>query len=190
MCIGLQYVVYAIEFQKYPLVYIIEDNSFDSYPFWFPLDMFEIIDYRISKYFHYGYSQVIENVSDIGIVPILTFKEWAEDKYFWNQLFDSDDYTPPEYKEKSKNIDYQDVFNKYKKLMDYEFFNPNLLPQVYDPGNTYKIEQLDGNLVMCWNCEYCWEIETTNEMIDCTRCHNVYVNPLFPELLSKMNLFF
>ncbi|TDG95409.1 hypothetical protein [Cardinium endosymbiont of Culicoides punctatus] len=181
------YVVYAWVYFKGIGIYICENIS-DYCPYPHDLENFEIIDNRLSRYFCFGNYNTNYGIKEL--VPIFTFKEWAEDQYFWRQLFDSGDYTPPEYEEKARNTDYQGIFNHYKKLMDYEFFNPNLLPQVHDPENKYKIEQLDERLVMCWNCENAWEIETDNEMIECSRCHNVYVNIIIPGLSEKADLFF
>lgn len=158
---GETYVVYAIEFSKVPFVYIVEDDDFDFYPLQFPLELFEIIDNRLSKYFCYGNSKInLGKGNTDETVPLLAFKEWVEIKDFWEGL-------------SNYNAEYEKIFKRNKELLDYEFFNPKLLQK----GVRNTLETLSDDWVMCGNCDNSWRVQLNNEMIKCSKCDSVYENP-------------
>ena len=114
LTVGKQYVVYAVEFQNepYPKFYICNDLCVGStwdYPLGYFSVFFEIVDSRLSKYWHFGLD-TFEDHEKIGIknFSIFAFKEWVDDMYFYDKLSDG----------KLKECQ---VFEKYKRLMDNEF---------------------------------------------------------------------
>ncbi len=152
-----KYIVYAIEFSFETFVYIIEDDKEDFLPTSFPLELFKIIDPRISKSFIYGNIEILINKKE-KIVPLISFKEWANDINFYNKLSDYE-------------IEYEKIFESYKEKIDYEFFNPNLIL-----SKDFKLEKIEKDWVMCENCFEAWQ-PTQNEMLKCQKCNNIYINP-------------
>ncbi len=152
--IGRKYVVYTIIFSVMPFVFIVEEDDDESYcyPKAYPIGFFKILDNRLSKYFVYGETGLLAYETNLlscegngkkfsffdklhckilkffnyhqkaylkkqkalnDQLPILTFKEWLDEEYFYDKLSD--------YENKEQNF-----FLTYKKLMDYEFINPNI----------------------------------------------------------------
>ena len=166
LTVGKKYVVYALEFSDVPFIYIIEDDIFDECPFPFPMELFEIIDNRISKYFHLGESKVNSQIGE-RYVSVLSFKEWVSIDDFWDKLSNID----PEL---------ELIFRKNKELLDHEFYNPNML------DHSYKLEPVGDNWFICGNCGDSWEIKSdTGEMSKCPNCNTSYVTP--PDSASRNN---
>ncbi|MCP3659672.1 MAG: hypothetical protein GY830_04860 [Bacteroidetes bacterium] len=150
------FIVWGIEFSSVQFIYLNEKREIHC-PFAYPLEFFKIIDPRMSKHFIYGDSKVLIK-NKIKTVPFISFKEWALDNIFHENLFD--------WNKKEKSI-----FKKYYELMQYEYYNPNLNP------SSEKLEIAEGNWAMCPKCIDAWEIDTINEMVKCPKCETVYVSP-------------
>jgi len=101
-----EYTVYGMVFwDNNPMYYICEDND-ENYPTPNPADFFEIVDDRFSKYW-----KLYMRLSEDGLAyPKFVFSEWRDDDLFYEKLLDGD----PEMEE---------IFLKYKKLMDEEFMD-------------------------------------------------------------------
>jgi hypothetical protein len=162
--INQHYVVYAIEFSNDASFVFILENDDMSFPTLFPLFFFQVVDIRLSKFACYG--QIHEYQTEMSnIVPLISFKEWAGDSNFWEKLIDGD---------------CRNIFLKYKKLMDFEFYNPNLLDE-----DVQFLEVLENNWVMCPICVDGFEVKTDDEMIECPQCCKIYVNPLQKVIVAQ-----
>jgi hypothetical protein len=108
LSIGEEFIVYGIFFSmNYPWLLILEKDS--ELPSYLPIDLFEILDERLSKYWRIGST----NMNELGYInhepnTRLALKEWAEDYAFYENLFESE-------------LTAVTLFNKYKKLMDFEY---------------------------------------------------------------------
>ena len=153
---GKQYVVQAIQYYQIPFVYIYTD-SIDRFPYPYPLEFFEVVDARLSKYFCFGEIQGCPISSSLE--PFISFKEWAENPDFFSDLIDGEDYTK--------------VAQTYKEKLEIEFFNPNLNiseepAAILDPKMSW---------LFCPACTESWEVKTDDEMTACPSCELYYHNP-------------
>lgn len=105
LAIGKEYVVYGMTVYRNYIWYYISDEKGLDYPFWYASPLFEVTDNRLSSYWRYGY---FPGVSSNLTYPILSFEEWAMDKYFYDRLTDGVE----------KDVY---IFKSYKQLMDEEF---------------------------------------------------------------------
>ncbi len=81
--IGKHYKVYGLVFQKKYTLYAICQNADNTFPFLWADDLFEIVESKVSQYFHFGHMITFE-----GKRPFLSFKEWAEDDSFYGKMVD------------------------------------------------------------------------------------------------------
>jgi hypothetical protein len=155
------YVVYAIKIDVELSVQIIKDHANPClFAEFVPLKLFDLVDNRISKYFCCGRMfSGYGNNDETETVPLFSFSDFARDIFFWNNVFESREC--------------ENIFLKYKKLMDFEFYNPNLLNK-----KSQSLEILENNWAMCPVCVDGFEVKTTDEMIVCSQCDTIYVNPL------------
>ncbi len=103
--VGTLYKVYGVIFQKDYRIYAICNNEENTFPRLWPEDMFEVIDNKLSPYFHLGHMTTFE-----GRRPFLSFKEWAEDDSFYGKMID----------DKSA----EEIFRDYRKKIDNETIVP------------------------------------------------------------------
>ncbi|WBM75723.1 hypothetical protein [Saprospira grandis] len=149
------YVVHAIQYYQIPFVYIY--TSYVNFPRPYPLEFFEVVDARLSKYFCFGEIQGCPISSSLD--PFISFKEWAENPDFFSDLVEGEDYTK--------------VAQNYKEKLEVEFFNPNLNISeesaiILDPKMSW---------LFCPACTESWEVQTADEMTVCPSCELYYHNP-------------
>jgi len=102
-----EYNVYAISAFNDCMWYFIAEDIFGqgrNYPFWYPAELFEIIEHKISS------TWVVNAIKELdgNLRPIITFSEWANNDEYYESLVDGDKEA-------------YEIFMKYKKIMDNEF---------------------------------------------------------------------
>ncbi|KAB8039436.1 hypothetical protein GCL60_04065 [Silvanigrella paludirubra] len=127
-----EYNIYGLSLKDNILrFYICYDDS-DNFPQLEFSAFFEIIDYRLSKYWELFIDK--DNSHDMII------KEWKDNIYFYNNLLDGASYEAR-------------VFNRYKKLIDEEF--PNLRVKILNfeekSNNLYFENQFGSSYGICKN---------------------------------------
>jgi hypothetical protein len=159
--INNQYVVYALVVYKGTVKYFICDEVHEEYPFWYSHSIFEITDFRPSKY--WIFSSKIEDYND-DITMLLTYSEWANNPSHYDNIVDG---------ESELEKDEQKIFQKYKQLMDLEF---------PDPRVELKAIALEDGWAMCPVCNDAWQPHSQDGMIICPSCksvvHNLYYKPV------------
>lgn len=158
--VGKTYVVYGVEIiEEYPWYHICVEEGI-LYPWPYAAPFFEIIDNRLSRYWFFGYSvrnnkeEKEEFVSEI--YTEISFKEWIEQNDFAGRLLDGSE----------REIS---LFQKYKRLMDVEFVNPEV--------SRTALVLLDS-WIQCTVCDESWEATKENEMLRCPKCSTILINPL------------
>jgi hypothetical protein len=154
LTIGKHYIVYAITVRDNYLWYYIDDDYSYVYPVGEPAPLLSIVEGRMSRYWVCSYS-------------IIVFPEWANDPYnFYDALTNGDE-------------EEEEIFLRYKKLMDVEFPNPSI---------TISATLLDTNWLMCPICIDAWETVSTEGMVICPKCHTMMHNPQYSrEDISRLN---
>lgn len=147
---GENYTVYGIEFTEKGFInLLIKDDTGVIYPKFYPLEFFEIIDSRISKYF----TSKAENLSLIKNVKypfLVSFREAVYNDYFFDDLLNS-------------NKQAVEIFNKYKNMIDREYIDHK-----YPKGIS-----LDYNWFSCYYCKESWEVKNDFEILECPNCKNL-----------------
>ena len=82
---GAFYVVYALGIKDGLVSYEILSND-KTITHRFPGYLFEVVDNRLSRYFAFGNSITGDNEPYF----LITFKEWADDPFFYARLFDGE----------------------------------------------------------------------------------------------------
>jgi hypothetical protein len=103
--VGKEYVVYGMTTFLEHVWFYICDEDYSYYPIWNPLPLFKVVDARLSKYWLFGV------YTDHGLeapMPIIAFKEWVENPFFYDQLTDKEEPAV-------------ETFARYKTLLDEEF---------------------------------------------------------------------
>lgn len=85
LSVGKSYVVYAIGLLREQTWFYIDDDDHLYYPKGYPAPLFEVIDSRVSKYWHFRYTP-----AHLDHTAILAFDEWATDNYFYDRLTDGE----------------------------------------------------------------------------------------------------
>lgn len=137
--LGQQYVVYALYLNPSQDVMVLTE-SMPATPYSVPLEQVKIVDGRVSRYW------VVGSASP----RIISFPEWANDSYFYQNVVEG------------KNA--ASIWRKYKYLMDKEF---------YDPSLTLTATKLDGGWLQCANCFNAWLAKTGDEVVECPSCSTV-----------------
>ena len=150
-----EYTVLGIDYKEIDYVYfMLVDDTEVYYPNFYPIEFFDIIDYRLSRYW-YNKSADYYPMTDISYPSLISFRETSE-KYFFDDLLNNEN-----------NI--QSIFLNYQYLMDHEY-----------PDLKLKTAILIEN---CWCfCAYCnetWEVTKDEGIISCSYCHNLNNNPLW-----------
>lgn len=153
--IGKKYVVYGIQFSEFPFIFIYEDED-DRFPIAFPLACFTILDSRLSRYFTLGKIKEYQTQNP-KYVPFISFKEWAENLSFWEELVEGD---------------HEQLSIGYKTKIDLEYFNPTI------ELNEELLILLENRWFLCPKCDNGWEILEIDEIIMCPKCNSLYKNPI------------
>lgn len=107
---GKIYTVLAIsKYSDIFFYYIIGDES-DNYPLAFPVDLFEVIDNRVSKYWDV-HIEKIDSIDELELQnnDVISFKEWTLNKdSFYENLLEEEKHE-------------MSVFDIYKDKMLFEF---------------------------------------------------------------------
>jgi hypothetical protein len=85
---GREYVVYGVtQYLDHIWYYVFDDDNL-PYPVWKPAALFEVADPRVPE----GWCFVHRRLGD-KYTFLLSFREWAEDHYFYERLVDGDSAT-------------------------------------------------------------------------------------------------
>lgn len=106
LIIGEEYTVYGLVFMKNKPWYLLCYDENDYFPTHYPVELFEVIDKRVSKYW-----QLADYSMEVGQKwAMIVIREWAENRMFYENLSNDEEEELM-------------IFQKYKKLMDEEFEN-------------------------------------------------------------------
>jgi hypothetical protein len=160
---GNEYVVYGITLKDgYVWYYICDDFNQgleDSYPIIVLSFLFEVTDHRLSRYWQFNvFSENSANIEEWRYR--WTFLEWSKEIYFYYNLMEF---------EKRE----QDIFLKWKKLIDLEFPNPKIII-------TANIG--DHNWLMCPQCLDAWNWPSNRDaLVMCPNCNTIMNNPRYSD---------
>lgn len=86
LTIGATYPVVAIVVnQGIPWYYIHDDDNL-SWPIWYPASLFEVFDGTFPESWVYDYVTISRDVQ----FPIISFPEWANDRFFYERLVEGE----------------------------------------------------------------------------------------------------
>ena len=142
-----QYVVLA--------VYIGEKNDFMvlgddfSFPIAVPSEDVNIIDNRLSKHW------ILGNVESEKWMAILAIPEWANDKYFYQNLVEG-------------NGKAGEIFRLYERRLKNEYA---------DVGIQLSAKLLKDDWYQCPICEETWQSRDSGEVLVCHGCNARLLNP-------------
>lgn len=157
---GKEYVVYAMTLHMGYVWYYICDGDFTYYPIWKPSPLFDVIDGRISRYWHYWTIRYPEGQSDLAYVT-WAYKEWARDLWnYYGALTDGEEQAVK-------------IFKKYKSLMDLEF------PDTTVSAKYTATLSSDKQWFICPECFESWSSQSSDGMVECPKCKLILHNPLF-----------
>lgn len=166
------YVVLCIGIQNDNIYFAIDEDKNLTYsteiPSYYMRTSFEIIDFRISRY----WSKKYQNLSYKSLVSLpnnseISFDEWKDNFYYI--LHTGEDEV--ENISKKEADDVLNTYKKYKALMHLEFATPDIKK---------KAIYLDHkNWLMCPNCDETWEDELApiHEMVKCPKCNSLFLSP-------------
>lgn len=156
---GKEYLVYATSIYLDYIWYCICDESFIFYPMWNPSMLFEVTDNRLSRYWIFGLREADQG-EDIKKVPFLSFPEWTNDIYFYEELIDGYGDDPN-----------ATIFNKYKELMDLEFPDPSISDIALIGDNEW---------LLCPQCIDAWQSKNDKDaLVKCPKCQRIFNNPRY-----------
>ncbi|MDQ0992555.1 hypothetical protein QFZ74_003783 [Streptomyces sp. V3I7] len=89
LAIGKEYVVYAITVVKDAFWYYLLDEHDLPYPVWYPSPLFQVSDGSIPAHWVVNYVSN-EASSDRTGASLITFKEWANDPFFYERLVEGE----------------------------------------------------------------------------------------------------
>jgi hypothetical protein len=85
--VGTEYTVYGLSLTRGVLCYELCTRDDDSYPTWYPADLFSLADARL----HPEMRLVYERPYPIGDpIAMVVHRRWADDPYFYDRLTDGD----------------------------------------------------------------------------------------------------
>jgi hypothetical protein len=102
LTIGTLYVVYAITMYRGLTWYYVLDDHDLPYPVWKPAVLFDIVSGTIPTGWVVGYVRV--SGDDAGY-PVISFPEWADDRFFYERLVDGDDLAVAVFERRRKDVD-------------------------------------------------------------------------------------
>lgn len=153
---GKIYTVLGIEYTIDGYVnFMITDDTEVSYPKFYPIEFFEIIDDRTSKYWTNRTSDTYP-LEQIGLPDLVSFDEAVKDECFFDDLLEC-------------NNNALEVYERYKVLMEHEYPDINL--------DTAEI--IDDSWVMCSQCNAVWEIDNNQGILTCPQYGHKINNPLW-----------
>lgn len=155
------YVVYGMQMATETFVYVAGEDDIYGYPAAFPLELFRVMDNRLSRHFCWGDASTLatNNNGVLRAYGMLGLKEWTEDPNFWLGIRNGDKVR-------------RDAFLNFKEQVDLEYFNPTLLE---DWG--YNISIIGNDMCMCSSCCDSWHASRENEMLRCPSCQRVFKSP-------------
>jgi hypothetical protein len=87
--VGKEYVVYAITVVKDAFWYYLLDEHDLPYPVWYPSPLFKVSDGTIPTHWTATYVSDPTSHDRVG-TSLITFKDWANDPYFYEKLVDGE----------------------------------------------------------------------------------------------------
>ena len=87
--IGAEYAVYGVTVWRGHCWYYVFDDDDLAYPVWKPAALFEVSDPTMPRNWVFGYVQPVDGDGGQGF-PVISFPEWALDRYFYEHLVDGD----------------------------------------------------------------------------------------------------
>lgn len=159
---GKEYLVYATSIYFGYVWFCIYLDEDDIYPRWMPSMLFELTDSCLSRYWIFGLREAYEGAG-VKKVPFLSFPEWTNDLYFYEDLID-ECYDEPN----------TVIVTKYKELMYLEFPDPSIT----------AIAQIgDEEWLMCQNCIDAWQSKNDRDaLVKCPKCQTIYNNPRYKDV--------
>lgn len=154
---GKNYNIYGIEYDENGNInFLIKDDTGVIYPKFFPSEFFDIIDNRLSKYF-VGTKDITYPIKDINFPAFISYKEIVDRGFYYDDFLEF------------KN-DSNEIFSKYKNLIDFEFFDENY-PNSINIG-------LDWT--MCPKCDFSWQPKKDSEILKCPKCNTLQNRVIAP----------
>ena len=83
---GKAYVVYAIAFRSGQVWLYVTDDDELYYPLSYPAALFNVVDARVSRHWHFR-----QTPGHLDHTAILAIPEWAGDRFFYDRLTDRED---------------------------------------------------------------------------------------------------
>ena len=138
--------------------FIICDFNRATFPLYYASDLFEILDYRLSKYLteDLGEYFILNKKRNYSEYPTTIMFDIPSDPFFWDNFLNG----------KKENID---IVRNYAMLMDNEFPDDRL-PQA---------EIVEKNWVRCSECYNIWQENSTDGIITCPSDGVRHNNPLW-----------
>lgn len=150
------YTVLGIEYTVDGYVnFMIADDTEVSYPKFYPIEFFEIIDNRTSEYWINRTSNTYP-LEEVGYPNFISFEEAVNDECFFDDLLECSNGT-------------SEIYEKYKGLMENEFPDSNL--------NFAEI--IGDSWVLCSQCDSVWEIDKSLGIVSCPEYGHKSNNPLW-----------
>ena len=142
----VEYTVFAIYFGV-PTELMIQVDSFPSEPFGISVNDIDIVDNRLSKYWHFGNALPSTNKSN-GRPVILAFPEWIDDIGFYQEIVEG-----------TNSAGY--IWREYKARMSLEFAPSSIKSTAIFLGDDW---------MQCENCSDAWIPDVEGELICCPSC--------------------
>ncbi|MEZ7276345.1 hypothetical protein [Pseudoalteromonas sp. 68 DY56-GL68] len=142
------YNVYAVYISEKKTEFMVM-TELHSFPMAIDRSDVDIIDNRISGAWVYG----SDNGSSKNV--ILSFPEWANDSYFYQNLVES-------------NGDAGSIFRAYQHELEMEFADSDI---------SISAVILQDSWIQCPKCGEAWELNKGGEAIECPKCDSKLLNP-------------
>lgn len=149
----VEYTVYTVYLTE-PIEFMIMVHGLPSAPHAVCINDVEVIDNRLSRYWVFG--QLVENNVGVNKPKVLSFPEWANDAFFYQNLLDG-------------VLTTSTVWQDYRAAMELEFASTSL---------SIDAEPLANGWLQCGKCLDAWlALDTTNEVVICPACLVKQRNP-------------
>jgi hypothetical protein len=132
---------------------MISDDTGVNYPKFYPIDFFEIIDRRSSKYWFNKNFELFNHKIKIHS-KLVSFERAVQDDYFFDDLLENRNYA-------------QQTYEKFRILMENEFPDSDL---------NYA-EKIDDSWIMCSKCDDVWEGGKEQGIVICAKNGHRNNNP-------------
>lgn len=154
LLIGKSYIVYAMNLWAGKISYLIM-GEIGQFPSWIPSELFEIVDGKLSKWWHYS---INPDKSKNTIDAVWGYKALTDQSDHFDKLVDGD-----------KGV--LEVFIQYKEQMDLEFPDPTI-------SDIAEVME-DGEWFFCPKCNNAWESQSLDGMVKCPNCGTILKNPKY-----------